>query len=366
MEAKSTNVYVDLQKHLNTMPLGFPKTKSGSHLGILKQIFQTEDEARVALHMSYKPETVETIHGRMKDDTKLEQVRACVDSIERHGGAFSGIREGERRYHLVPFMPGMIEVAQVTEYRDKGTISVLHDGIDDFDRQFGIEMLCAEARPFRTIPIEQSVTPELRIATYEELFNFIGASDGRFGVINCICRVSSKVHKSGCNKTKRLETCLVFREAAEYFIRNGLARELTKEGALEIARQNEKDGLVLQPENNQNPNFMCSCCSDCCGLLGLLKAVPRPVDFAHSNYHAVVDENLCVGCGTCEKRCQMDAIKVDKKVNKAHVNLARCIGCGVCVPTCKKKAAILVRKAVEHAPEVDYDAYKDLLIRKKK
>ena len=45
-----------------------------------------------------------------------------------------------------------------------------------------------------------------------------------------------------------------------------------------------------------------------------------------------IDQDLCVGCGICIKRCNLDAITlVDKK---AVVDRDHCIGCGLCEVLC--------------------------------
>ncbi len=50
---------------------------------------------------------------------------------------------------------------------------------------------------------------------------------------------------------------------------------------------------------------------------------------------AVVNEEKCVGCGTCESTCPAGAIRVEKT---AQVDPRRCLGCGICAETCPKSA----------------------------
>ncbi len=77
----------------------------------------------------------------------------------------------------------------------------------------------------------------------------------------------------------------------------------------------------------------------------------------HSNYYAVVNEDECVVCGTCEELCHMDAITME---DVAFVNLDRCIGCGVCIPDCDTDAIQLVAKeslSKYVPPKLTYQAY---------
>jgi dihydroorotate dehydrogenase subfamily 1 len=75
------------------------------------------------------------------------------------------------------------------------------------------------------------------------------------------------------------------------------------------------------------------------------KALRRIAERTEKNWVAVtapqvpvVDQTTCTGCGTCEKVCAYDAMKVD---GKAHVTAARCIGCGLCASACPVNAIAL-------------------------
>lgn len=60
---------------------------------------------------------------------------------------------------------------------------------------------------------------------------------------------------------------------------------------------------------------------------------------------AVIDRDLCIGCGICKKVCQFEAISGQPK-GIYEVNEA-CTGCGQCAPKCPKKAITLPVR--EHA-----------------
>ena len=127
---------------------------------------------------------------------------------------------------------------------------------------------------------------------------------------------------------------MVFGDWARHFIKLGLSREITHEEALEIVRQNEADGLVLQPNNYQKIDFVCSCCGCCCGILSARKKLPKPGENWTHNFYTVVEVEICTGCGTCVEKCQMNAIKIDEQTEYVTVNLDRCIGFGNCVASC--------------------------------
>jgi hypothetical protein len=53
----SSDVYERLAQRLDELPNGYPRTKSGIELKVLKKIF-TEDEAEIACNLKLLPETV--------------------------------------------------------------------------------------------------------------------------------------------------------------------------------------------------------------------------------------------------------------------------------------------------------------------
>jgi len=56
---------------------------------------------------------------------------------------------------------------------------------------------------------------------------------------------------------------------------------------------------------------------------------------------AVVDEELCAGCGRCVPACPYDARELDPWKPLATVNVALCQGCGACVVACRNKATVV-------------------------
>jgi ferredoxin len=114
------------------------------------------------------------------------------------------------------------------------------------------------------------------------------------------------------------------------------------EEALEILKQADRAGLVLQPSNARKIINICCCCGCCCQVLGNLKKHPRPSAVVYAPFIAEMETETCKGCGVCVKRCQMDALSLVEE--KAALDSDRCIGCGLCVSTCPTGSLRLVRK----------------------
>jgi ferredoxin len=156
----------------------------------------------------------------------------------------------------------------------------------------------------------------------------------------------------GCDMP--METCLIMGSAATYYVENGLGRKIDQAEALAILAKAEEVGLVLQPSNAQKATNICTCCGCCCGILTNVKRHPKPASIVSSPFVAALDTEACEGCGTCEMRCQMEAIYYADD-DRAVLDLDRCIGCGLCVTTCPTGALSLARKPQAEQPHVPPD-----------
>jgi NAD-dependent dihydropyrimidine dehydrogenase PreA subunit len=359
---KNEEAYIRLQQHLDRQAVGFPATRSGAEIKILKHIF-TPREAEIAATLSYKPEPLERIFERARHMVESpEELASLLDCIQRKGGIESSIKDGERRYCCAPLVVGMYElqIGRLTP-----------EFIQDFEeyissRKFGIEFLSTELPQMRTIPISRSIRPEHRISSFDEVTTLLQQAEGPFVIFECICRKKSEMEGKPCKVTDRKETCLALGDVAQSILLGGVGKEIGKEEVLSIIEQNQKDGLLLQPSNTEKVEFICSCCGCCCGMLRVHRSLPKPLDFWASNFQAVVDASACDGCGVCVKRCQVRAVSVSGKKAPAVVNLNRCIGCGLCVPTCPKNAISIHKKAVEIRPPQTKDELYDIIMARKK
>jgi ferredoxin len=92
----------------------------------------------------------------------------------------------------------------------------------------------------------------------------------------------------------------------------------------------------------------------CCDVLQSAKRLPNPAEYFSSNFYAAVDPDTCESCGTCEVRCQMEAISSPE--GKAVVDRSRCIGCALCVTTCPSGALRLEPNEKPRIPPDDTKA----------
>ena len=362
MDKNEDQAYVRLQQHLNRQAVGFPATKSGAEIKVLKHIF-TSREAEIATCLSYKLEPLETVLQRAGNLVgSPDELAAVLDGIEKKGGIETKMKDGKKHYCNPPLIVGMYEFQS-----SRLTPEFICD-IDEYtrDKKFGIEFLATELPQMRTIPVGKSIRPQNHVSTFDQVTALLQQTEGPFAILECICRKKKGMGGESCKVTDRKETCLGMGHMAASILVSGGAREIPREEAIAIIEQNQKEGLVLQPSNTEHADFICSCCGCCCGMLTLQKMLPRPLEFWAANFHAVVDVNLCDGCGTCAKRCQVNAVSVAAKKQPSVVNRNRCIGCGLCVPTCPKKAMSLLKKPAEVVPPKTREDLYDIIMANKK
>jgi ferredoxin len=339
-------VYIKLQKHLDNQAVGFPATRSGVEIKILKHIF-TPEEAEIACCLSYKFEPLKTIFsstGHRVDSP--EELEKCLERIQKKGGIESKIKNGIMHYCNAPLIVGMYEFQL-----DRLTPEFIKD-FNEYTsgKDFGVAFLGTKLPQMRTIPVAKSIHPQHNVSTYDEVATLMQEAEEPFVIFECICRKKKSMEGQPCKKTDRKETCLAVGDMGRMALQGGQGREITRDEAMSIIEKNQKQGMVLQPSNTEKAEFICSCCGCCCGMLSVQRNLPKPLDFWASNFHAMVDRGTCEACGACEKRCQVGAVSVSEKKQAAVVDLDRCIGCGVCVPVCPTKSITLVKKSDELRP----------------
>ena len=101
--------YIKLQQHLDSQAVGFPATRSGAEIKILKHIF-TPEEAEIACCLDYKFEPLETILERAGHLVEsAEELEKRLNKILRKGGIESRIKNGRAHYCNAPLVVGMYE-----------------------------------------------------------------------------------------------------------------------------------------------------------------------------------------------------------------------------------------------------------------
>jgi ferredoxin len=344
----NNEIYRRLQEHLDTLPIGFPATKTGVEIRLLKRLFDL-DEAKIALHMKWGFESASDIFERVSENNiTLGQVKDYLNNMAKKGAIFISQRDNIPHYSLAMWVIGMYEL-QVDNLSKEFLQEVSQYSADGFNEE--LVTSAAKTSQFRIIPINKSLDYKSTIAPYNNVRNVIENFEGPLAVANCICRQRRDLEGNSCKLSDLREVCMPLGDFAHHYIRQGMGKEISKQEAMNLITIAEEKGFVIQTSNSQAPWFFCLCCGDCCGYLRGMKSLPRPVDYFGTHYHAVVDSDLCTGCETCLERCQMDALTILDGISA--VNRDRCIGCGLCVPICPEEAIQLLENEQSYIPPPD-------------
>ena len=327
------DIYERLRERLDMFPQGFPATKSGVELKILRQLFSPE-EAEIMFSLRPYPEPVAAISARMgREESALSPI---LHDMSKKGLILRGTMQGRSFYFMAPWMVGIWEF-QLNRLNQ--------ENIPLYEKYFeqGVvpERRRTKTAGFRVIPIERQLKDDTQIQPFEKVSEILESSQ-RFAVADCICRKEAKIMGHGCDKL--MEACMSFDMAAQYYIENGLGREISKEEAREVLLKAEESGLVHHSSNHKDKKtFICNCCGCCCKALLHINKYNNPAAISHSSYYAVVDEETCTACETCVERCQVKAVRMEEDVSV--IQRDRCIGCGLCASACPTGSITMVKKA---------------------
>jgi NAD-dependent dihydropyrimidine dehydrogenase PreA subunit len=324
--------------------VGAPLTKT--LLKILMLLVNPE-EAEVALKLPFQ--NISLSEAKALYPEQADRIEEILDGMAKRGTVFRDTKPGrEKRYRLLPSLVGWQETP-FWHGRETEQAKALSPLYKEYHKEaFAAEM--ARGIPLmRVIPINTSLRVSSGILPFDEIRPLIDASTYQ-AVGNCPCRITAKFRGEGC--TYSTENCLHFGSMGRFMVEHGLAREISKEETLKIVKAADDEGLVHIIDNLEGQmHTICNCCRCCCSFLVPINEKFGLDILSYSNYLAGVDREACIGCGTCEDRCPVGAVKVIDET--AKVDETMCIGCGACTSTCTTEAIRLsLRKKVKPPPQV--------------
>ena len=202
----------------------------------------------------------------------------------------------------------------------------------------------AEGRPIRVIPVQKPVDAGEEFVLPSQTVEEIIAKFDDIAVGHCFCRQRRKLLGEPCRTQAPVVNCFTFGKSARHTAAQGFAKAVTRDEALAILKEAEQAGLIHKAfhpgaRESAEETSICNCCKDCCDTLRLWRDGTLPL--VNSTYHlAVIDSQVCTGCGTCVEWCPTDAIALDEK-GLARRDEDACLGCGVCARFCPEEAISL-------------------------
>jgi NADPH-dependent glutamate synthase beta subunit-like oxidoreductase/NAD-dependent dihydropyrimidine dehydrogenase PreA subunit len=275
----------------------------------------TDEMAEVGLCLEFrKPKSAKEVAplcGQSLEDTEKHLWELAVA-----GACFVNKIDGEDKYWLDTWVPGVMEM-MVNNKENVKKYPQIAEAFEAYGRVRGPKT--AGAFPvgkglMRVIPIETAIDGETRRASYEEVSKYLNENE-IFSVSDCSCRTAREVMGEGCGHLKE-DMCIQLGHAAEYYIRTGRGKQITKEEAFEIIKRAEENGLMHQIPNLDGfgkTHAICNCCG--CSCLSLRTAgMFLNNDMVRSNYVSHIDKEKCVACGECVQVCPVNALKLGQKI----------------------------------------------------
>jgi NAD-dependent dihydropyrimidine dehydrogenase PreA subunit len=318
----SEEIYRNLQEHLHQHPMGFPSTKNGAEIQLLKKLFEP-DEAKIAIFLTPKPETAEQIAAKIGEDSQAMFEK--LDRMARKGLIMRRKQKDAYHFNLEPYVGGIFDFQ----------LARLDREVIDLDNKYkielGVEFFGSQTPYWRVIPVERNIPNDVTVLSHQRVSELVEKTD-KIAVTDCICRTRQKISGQVCDRTRH--NCIFLSHWANYLLENGWpGREISKVEALEIFAQAEEEGLVHTTQNTASgPTVICNCCSCCCSILKPVKFFKMHNRVGRSEYFAKANEDLCTGCKECVDRCQFGALSVD--ADKIIINHDFCMGCGLCATKC--------------------------------
>ena len=276
----------------------------------------SDEQADVALQLGLRKErTAEYV--AQKCGKSLEETREILMELAQIGVCKVYHNEaGEEVFLVQIFAPGILEMMVNNDEQVKAHPQI-GKAFEEYTRLriSGIAPnLPMGTGMMRVIPIETAISADTQSVPYERLSYYLDKYD-TFSVSDCSCRKSRRILGQGCGHLEH-EMCIQMGTGAEYYIRTGRARQITRQEAEEILRKAEENGLMHQIPNIEGLGesaAICNCCSCSCFAMRVATMFRSP-DAIRSNYVSQVDKEKCVACGQCVENCPTNALRLGQKL----------------------------------------------------
>ena len=226
-----------------------------------------------------------------------------------------------KRYRLPFFVPGSAELfnSSVDRIEKHPTVTTFFERMT-FIPLAGITQMVppgGDGIGMHVIPVEKEVNACNESVDLEKISYWLEKYDGHIAAGICSCRASRAVLGDGCTDDVN-DWCVQLGDMADYCVETNRAHYITKERALEIFQQAEKNGYVHQITNIDGENKIfdiCNCNVKICNALRTSMLFNTPY-LSRSSFTANVTKEKCVACGKCVEICPAGAVKLGQKLCK--------------------------------------------------
>ncbi|MEG1805374.1 MAG: FAD-dependent oxidoreductase [Clostridia bacterium] len=275
----------------------------------------SDEQADVAMAIELrKPKTAEEIAKRC--GKSLEETYKICCELSDLGVCKQYTEDGKELFMVQIFAPGILEM-MVGNRENLAKHPEIGKAFEEYTRTRIanlVPMLPQGASMMRVIPIESAIDGNSMAIPYEKISYYLDKYD-IFSVSPCSCRTSRRVIGEGCGHLEN-DMCVQMGSGAEYFIKTGKARQITRKEAEEIFAKAEANGLMHQMPNIEGLGesaAICNCCSCSCFAMRVATMFRAP-EACRSNFVAEINSENCVACGQCVENCPTNALKLGQKL----------------------------------------------------
>ncbi|MEL7563325.1 MAG: FAD-dependent oxidoreductase [Dehalobacterium sp.] len=280
---------------------------------ILKKLI-TEEECELGMHLTKTPISAEDFAKKV--GRPLQKVSDLLWDMADHGAIFPHFINGKPYYRLAPFVPGIYEYMFDRRTLDKEMAQLFVDMPEEMAGLFKY-LSVKDGAMLRVVPVMKEIKAQQKALSFEEILHYINTAD-TITVTDCLCRTSMKMLGKGCEHPIE-NTCFQLGPHAEFYIKTGRGRKVSKEEAIEHLNMVEEAGLihtVFATEGLGESSYICNCCGCSCSGLRLNRQFGGGA-LSQSNFRAKIDPEKCVACGSCVEICPLNAIKLGEGLCKA-------------------------------------------------
>lgn len=340
----SKAAYKSLAERINRFPKG--ATVSDTLYKILAILF-SEKEAELVAQLPIKPFTIK----KAADIWGISQAEAfkVLNRLASRCILLDMEYNGETRYMLPPPMAGFLEFSMMRTRNDinQALLAELFYQYMNVEEDFIKELFFGTETRLGRVFINESILEgenTVSILDYDRASHIIKTAK-HIGISMCYCR--HKMEHVGINCAAPVkDICMTFGNVADSLIRHDYARRVDAVECMELLHKAYEYNLVQCGENVKNEvSFICNCCGCCCEALVAAKKFGNLHPVETTGYVPVLNTGSCMGCGKCERACQVEVIKMDesKGKNVPVIDNNLCIGCGLCVRSCPNKSLSMIK-----------------------
>ncbi len=343
-----------LRQRIDRNPIGLPE--HASIYEILSILF-TEKEAELGAKFPLGLVTLEEIQKAVGKDR--EEVEETLQGMMRKGLVVRSSRGGQTRYLLSAAFVGFFEFTFMRTNESlplKRLAELMHTykNTPEFIQEF-FSPGTTRGRVYAYGEVLPKVKSE--VLSFYEAAEYVKKA-GRGSLSKCYCRHEAWHLGRNCSAPID-DICMSLGVASDFVVEQGFGRRATVQELLDTLKKGEDFGLVHIGDNVlDETTFICNCCGCCCGFLQGITQHHLKHAVTTTAFIAGADYEGCNGCGECERRCQIHAIRMEG--DYPVVDQEYCLGCGVCAHFCPSGAMKMGEREKRVIPP---KTYKELMLR---